>query len=144
MRGIGIAPIRADMGGSDVNVAPVQSDRFRVDTSRPRSRSKMRSKIRHILAVASGMFPLMALFIYLMSWFQLPEQRRGHYMLVIIFFACGMVALLFYAWTRAEKLRRHEVSARNRELKYRNREEAFRLEEAKRLARKAEKIEQGR
>lgn len=110
---------------------------FKVDTSRPRSRTKLRSKFRHILAVASGMFPLMALFIYLMSWFQLPEQRKGHYMLVIVFLACGMVALLFYAWTRAEKQRRHEISARNRELKYRNREEAFRQEQAKIQARKA-------
>ncbi|NCA82952.1 MAG: hypothetical protein EOM72_09440 [Opitutae bacterium] len=110
---------------------------FKVDTSRPRSRSKMRSKVRHVMAVASGMFPLMALFIYLMSWFQLPEQRRGHYTLTIIFLACGMVTLLLYAWTRAEKLRRHEISAQNRELKYRHREEAFLREEAKRLARKA-------
>ena len=113
---------------------------FKVDTSRPRSRTKMRSKFRHILAVASGMFPLMALFIYLMSWLQLPEQRRGHYMLVVVFFACGMVALLLYAWTRAEKQRRHEISARNRELKYRNREEAFRKEQARLQARKAAAI----
>ena len=117
--------------------APVQNGRFKVDTSRPRSRSKMRSKVRHVMAVASGMFPMMALFIYLMSWFQLPEQRKGHYTLTLVFLACGMVALLFYAWTRAEKLRRHEISARNRELKYRHREEVFLQEEAKRLARKA-------
>ena len=110
---------------------------FKVDTSRPRSRTKMRSKFRHILAVASGMFPLMALFIYLMSWLQLPEQRRGHYTLTVVFIACGMVTLLLYAWTRAEKQRRHEISARNRELKYRNREEAFRQEQAEMLARKA-------
>lgn len=116
---------------------PVQNGRFKVDTSRPRSRSKMRSKVRHVMAVASGMFPMMALFIYLMSWFQLPEQRKGHYTLTLVFLACGMVALLFYAWTRAEKLRRHEISARNRELKYRHREEVFLQEEAKRLARKA-------
>ena len=115
----------------------VQPPRFKVDTSRPRSRTKLRSKIRHILAVASGMFPLMALFIYLMSWFQLPEQRRGHYTLVVVFFACGMVSLLFYAWTRAEKMRRHEISARNRELKYRSREEAFLREQAALDARKA-------
>ena len=117
--------------------APVQNGRFKVDTSRPRSRSKMRSKVRHVMAVASGMFPMMALFIYLISWFQLPEQRKGHYTLTLVFLACGMVALLFYAWTRAEKLRRHEISARNRELKYRHREEVFLQEEAKRLARKA-------
>jgi Na+/melibiose symporter-like transporter len=115
----------------------MQNDRFKVDTSRPRSRSKMRSKLRHILAVASGMFPLMALFIYLMSWFQLPEQRRGHYLLAIIFMACGMVTLLFYAWTRAEKLRRREVSSRNLELRHQEREEAFLREQAKLRARQA-------
>ena len=119
-----------------MNESPDQP-RFKVDTSRPRSRTKLRSKIRHVLAVASGMFPFMALFIYLMSWFQLPEQRRGHYMLVVVFFACGMVSLLFYAWTRAEKMRRHEISARNRELKYREREEAFRRERERIQARRA-------
>jgi Na+/melibiose symporter-like transporter len=108
-----------------MNEPAVQRNHFKVDTSRPRSRSKMRSKIRHILAVTSGMFPLMALFVFLMSWFQLPEQRKGHYLLVIIFLACGMVTLLFYAWARSEKQRRHDISARNRELRYREREEAF-------------------
>ena len=47
-----------------MSTAPVQSDRFKVDTSRPRSRMKMRSKIRHVLAVAAGM-PQMALFRHL-------------------------------------------------------------------------------
>jgi hypothetical protein len=112
---------------------------FKVDTSRPRSKTKMRSKIRHILAVASGMFPVMALFVYLMSWFQLPELRKNLYMLAIVFLACGMVTLLFYAWTRSEKLRRREVSARNRELKYQRREEAFRQEQERIRARNAAK-----
>jgi Na+/melibiose symporter-like transporter len=99
--------------------------KFKVDTRRPRSRSKLRSKIRHVLATAAGMFPLMAAFVYLMSLWRLPVERMPYYRLAIIFFACGMVALLFYAWARSEKLRRHEVSARNRELKYREREEEF-------------------
>ena len=114
----------------------MQNDRFKVDTHRPRSRSKMRSKLRHILAVASGMFPLMALFIYLMSWFQLPELRKSHRLLALVFVGCGMVTLLFYAWARAEKLRRREVSSRNRELRYQKREEAFLREQAKLQARK--------
>ena len=118
----------------------VQNHHFKVDTSRPRSRSKMRAKIRHILAVMAGMFPLMAVFTYLMSWFQLPEQRKGHYQLAIIFFGCGMVALMFFAWARAEKLRRREVSARNRELRQQEREEAFLREQAKRRARPAATI----
>lgn len=113
---------------------PVQNNRFKVDTSRPRSRSKLRSKIRHVLAVFAGMFPLMALFVYLMSWFQIPEMRRDLYRLAIAFLACGMVALLFYAWARSEKLRRHEISARNRELKYRDREQAFRDAQARAAA----------
>ncbi len=111
--------------------------RFKVDTSRPRSRTKLRSKIRHILAVASGMFPLMAAFVYGMSFFRLPVERSPYTHLSVVFLACGMVTLLFYAWTRAEKLRRHDVSARNRELKYRNREEAFQQEQAEIQARKA-------
>ena len=46
---------------------PVQNDGFRVDTSRPRSRTKMRAKIRTVLGVSAGMLPLMALVIFLMS-----------------------------------------------------------------------------
>ncbi|MGD9782450.1 MAG: hypothetical protein AB7V14_09895 [Kiritimatiellia bacterium] len=109
---------------------PVQRGHFRVDTRRPRSRTKMRSKIRQILAVSSGMFPLMAAFVVAMSWFRLPVQRMPYYKLAIVFFACGMATLLLYAWARAEKLRRREVSNRNRELRHREREEAWRREEA--------------
>ena len=121
--------------------APVLSNGdFKVDTSHPRSRTKIRSKIRHILAVASGMFPLMALFIFLMSWFQLPEQRKGHYLLAIIFLASGMIVLMFYAWARSEKQRRREISSKNRELRHQAREEAFLREQAKIQARKAAAI----
>ena len=120
-----------------MSTAPVQSDRFKVDTSRPHSRAKTRAKIRHILAVASGMFPLMALFVYGMSLLRLEAQRRPYYQLAIVFFACGMVALMLYAWARAEKQRRREVSARNRERKYREREEELRREREKIMARKA-------
>lgn len=112
-----------------MSTASDQPRKFKVDTSRPRSRSKLRSKVRHILAVASGMFPLMALFVYIMSLFKLEVQRRSLYQLIVIFLACGMVSLLLYAWTRSEKLRRHEVSARNRELKYRRREEVYQQEQ---------------
>ena len=59
-----------------MSTAPVQSDRFRVDTSRPHSRAKTRAKLRHILAVSSGMFPLMALFIYGMSFLRLEPMLR--------------------------------------------------------------------
>ncbi len=109
---------------------PVQRRDFRVDTRRPRSRSKMRSKIRHVLAVAAGMFPLMALCVYGMSFLRLPLLRKPYYNLAIVLMACGMVSLVLYAWARSEKLRRREISARNRELKYRAREEAFRREQA--------------
>lgn len=120
-----------------MSTAPVQSDRFKVDTSRPRSRMKMRSKLRHVLAVASGMFPLMAGFVYGMSLFRLPAQRAPYYKLIVVFVACGMVSLLFYAWARAEKQRRREVSARNRERKYREREEELRREREKIRMRRA-------
>lgn len=120
-----------------MSTAPVQSDRFKVDTSRPRSRAKMRAKIRHVLAVASGMFPLMALFVYGMSLLRLEAQRRPYYQLAIVFLGCAMVSLLLYAWARAEKQRRREVSARNRERKYREREEELRREREKIMARKA-------
>lgn len=116
---------------------PVQGNHFKVDTSRPRSKTKMRSKIRHILAVAAGMFPLMALFVYVMSLFRLEPHRTPYYKLSIVFLGCGMVTLLLYAWARAEKLRRREISARNRELKYREREEAFQRERERIQARRA-------
>jgi len=111
---------------------PVQKTDFRVDTRRPRSRSKLRAKIRHILAVAAGMFPVMAVFVYLMALFQIPEQRRSLHQLAAVFMGCGMVSLLFYAWARAEKLRRREVSARNRELRQRDQAEALRRERMRR------------
>ena len=116
---------------------PVQSGHFKVDTSRPRSKTKLRSKIRHVLAVAAGMFPLMALFVYLMSLFRLEPQRKPYYQLAIVVLGCGMVTLLVYAWARAEKLRRREISARNRERKYQEREEAFRQEQERIRARRA-------
>ena len=120
-----------------MSTAPVQSDRFKVDTSRPRSRMKMRSKIRHVLAVAAGMFPLMALFVYAMSLFRLSAQRAPYYKLIVAFIACGMVSLMLYAWARAEKQRLREISARNRELRHREREEELRRERDVILARKA-------
>lgn len=110
----------------------VQRVDFKVDTSRPHSRSKLRGKIRHILAVASGMFPLMALFIFLMSLFRLEPERTPYYRLTVIFLGCGMVTLLLYAWARSEKQRRREISARNRELKYRMQADKLRQERARR------------
>lgn len=120
-----------------MSTAPVQSDRFRVDTSRPHSRAKTRAKLRHILAVASGMFPLMAAFVYGMSLLRLAAQRKPYYQLAIAFLGCGMVALVLYAWARAEKQRRREISARNRDRKYREREEELRREREKIQARRA-------
>lgn len=113
-----------------MNAPPGQRQKFKVDTTRPRSRSKLRSKMRQVLGVMAGMFPLMALFIYLMSWFRLPVERKNHYFLAIVFLACGMVTLLLYAWARSEKMRRHEISARNRELRHREMQEALFLENA--------------
>ena len=108
------------MGKNKMTYA-VQDENFRVDTRRSRSRSKMRAQFRHVMAVAAGMFPLMALFVFAMSFLRLTVERPPYHRLAIIFLAAGMVALLLYAWARAEKLRRREKSARNRELKYRER-----------------------
>jgi hypothetical protein len=119
---------------------PVQQANFRVDTHRPRSKSKMRSKIRHILAVASGMFPAMAVFVFLMSLFQHELQRRPLHQLSAVFLGCGMVSLLFYAWARSEKICRHEISARNRELRQRDQAEALRREREKRQAAAAARL----
>ncbi len=113
---------------------PVQSGNFKVDTHRPRSRTKMRAKFRQIMGVASGMFPVMAVFVFLMSLFQIPEQRRSLHQLAAIFLGCGMVSLLVYAWARAEKLRRHEISARNREQRQRDHAEILRREREQRQA----------
>ena len=113
-----------------MNELPVQQNHFRVDTRRHRSRSKIRSKVRQVLAVSSGMFPLMAAFVVAMSWFRLPVERPPYYKLAIVFLACGMVTLVLFAWARAEKLRRREVSNRNRELRHRERDEAWRREAA--------------
>lgn len=107
-----------------------------MDTRRSRSRSKMRAQFRHVMAVAAGMLPLMALFVYLMSFRRLPIERPPYHRLSLIFLAAGMVALMFYAWARAEKIRRREKSARNREQKYRDRQAAAQAE----LARKREAL----
>jgi hypothetical protein len=110
---------------------PVQNGKFRVDTSRPRSRSKMRAKFRHVMGVAAGMFPLMAAFVFVMSLFQIAEQRKSLHQLAAVFLGCGMASLLFYAWARSEKLRRHEISRLNREQRQRRQAEALRREREK-------------
>ena len=63
----------------------------------------MRAQFRHVMAVAAGMLPLMALFVYLMSFRRSPIERPPYHRLSLIFLAAGMVALMFYAWARAEK-----------------------------------------
>jgi len=115
---------------------PVKTKHFKVDTSRPHSRSKMRSKVRHIMAVASGMFPLMGVFIVVMAWFRLPPERAPYYKMAIIFVGCGMVALLWYAWLRAENIRRREIAQENRDRRRQNREDAHQREAAERQAQK--------
>lgn len=113
---------------------PVFPPNFKVDTRRTYNRNKLRSKIRHVLAVASGMFPLMALFVFVMSFRLIPEQRGNLHRLAIIFVGCGLFFLMLYAWARSEKQRRREISARNREMKYRLQAEKLRQERERRLA----------
>jgi hypothetical protein len=54
-----------------------------------------------------------------------------------------MVSLLFYAWARSEKIRRREISARNRELRQRDQAEALRREREKRQAGAAARLAAG-
>ncbi|MBP1589459.1 MAG: hypothetical protein IJT88_07650 [Kiritimatiellae bacterium] len=108
---------------------PVQDANFHADTHRGHSHSKRRAQFRHVLAVMSAMFPLGALFIFLMAWFTLePPQRAQPYRLALLFLAAGMVALFFYAIARANRQRRHEISRRNREIKYQRQAEELRRE----------------
>ncbi|MDR0993518.1 MAG: hypothetical protein LBN38_02980 [Verrucomicrobiota bacterium] len=106
----------------------VQQVDFKVDTRRPHSRAKLRSKFRHVMAVAAGMFPTMGVFVFLMSLFRLPVERPPYYHLSLIFFGCGMASLLLYSFARVEKHRRHEESKRLRELKHQQQIEFLRRE----------------
>lgn len=108
---------------------PVEKGGFRVDTRRPHSHSKRRAQWRHVWAVASGMFPLMALFVFLMAQLTLPAPERPRmYPLVLGFLACGMVSLFLFTIAWAARNRRHEISRRNREAKYREQAELLQKE----------------
>lgn len=121
---------------------PVQHRNFRADTSRGHSHSKRRAQTRHVLAVMSAMFPLSALFVFLMAWFRLEEAQRDRpYKLAIAFLLCGMVSLFFYAIARANKIRRHEISRRNREAKYQRQAEELRKERERLAQRQSQSAE---
>ena len=121
---------------------PVQHRNFRADTSRGHSHSKRRAQTRHVLAVMSAMFPLSALFVFLMAWFRLEEAQRGKpYKLAIAFLLCGMVSLFFYAIAHANKVRRHEISRRNREAKYQRQAEELRKERERLAQRQSQAAE---
>ncbi len=121
---------------------PVQHRNFRADTSRGHSHSKRRAQIRHVLAVMSAMFPLSALFVFLMAWFRLEEAQRDRpYKLAIAFLLCGMVSLFFYAIAHANKVRRHEISRRNREAKYQRQAEELRKERERLAQRQSQAAE---
>ena len=118
---------------------PVQHSNFRAETRRGHSHSKRRAQTRHVLAVMSAMFPLSALFVFLMAWFRLEEAQRDRpYKLAIAFLLCGMVSLFFYAIARANKIRRHEISRRNREAKYQRQAEELRKERERLAQRQSE------
>ncbi len=109
-----------------------------MDTRRPHSHSKRRAQWRHVWAVASGMFPLMALFVYLMSCITLPGPARPKmYPLVLGFLACGMVSLFLFTVAWAARNRRHEISRRNREEKYRQQAALLQKERERIEAKKA-------
>jgi hypothetical protein len=117
---------------------PVAKGGFRVDTRRPHSHSKRRAQWRHVWAVAAAMFPLMSLFVFLMTQLTMPAPERPRmYPLVLGFLACGMVALFLFTMAWAARNRRHEISRRNREKKYRIQAELLQKERERLGAKKA-------
>lgn len=123
---------------------PVESGHFRVDTRRPHSHSKRRAQWRHVLAVASGMFPLMALFVWGMAMMTMPPPARARmYPLALGFLACGMVSLFLYTLAWAARNRRHEISRRNRERKYQEQAELLQKERERAAAARTPKAGEG-
>lgn len=116
----------------------IREGRFKADTSRRHSKSKARAQVRHVLEVGSAMWPLAALFVWIMSLFQNPAERAPYYRLALKFVMAGMVFLLGYLWARSEKKRRQAISDRNRALRHRQQYEALQREReamaAKRIA----------
>jgi hypothetical protein len=114
----------------------IREGRFKADTSRRHSKSKVRAQIRHVLEVGSVMSPLAALFIWIMSLFVLPVERAAYYRLALKFVMAGMAFLLGYLWARAEKKRRQAVSDRNRALRHQRQYEELQREREAMAARK--------
>ena len=104
----------------------IREGRFKADTSRRHSKSKARAQVRHVLEVGSAIWPLAALFVWIMSLFQNPAERAPYYRLALKFVMAGMVFLLGYLWARSEKKRRQAISDRNRALRHRQQYEARR------------------
>ena len=82
---------------------------------RRHSSQKMRAQFRHVLAVASAIFPLAATFVYLRSLFMLADDtQRTFQKLALYFVIASMVSLLLYAIALADKKTRHERAERRR------------------------------
>ena len=114
--------------------------RFKADTSRRRSKSKLRAQIRRVLEIGAVIWPLAALFVCIMSLFQAPPERAPYYKLALKFLMAGMVFLLGYLWARSEKKRRQAISDRNRALRHQHQyEELQREREALAARRMAER-----
>ena len=88
----------------------IREGRFKADTSRRHSKSKARAQVRHVLQVGTVIWPLAALFVWIMSLFQNAPERVPYYKLALKFVMAGMVFLLGYLWARSEKKRRQAIS----------------------------------
>ncbi len=114
----------------------IREGRFKADTSRRHSKSKARSQVRHVLEVGAVLWPLAALFVWVMSLFQNAPERAPYYKLALKFVMAGMVFLLGYLWARSEKKRRQAISDRNRALRHQHQYEALQREREAMAARR--------
>lgn len=116
----------------------IRQGRFKADTSRRHSKSKVRAQIRRVLEIGSVLWPLAALFVWIMSLLQAPPERAPYFKLALKFLMAGMVFLLGYLWARSEKKRRQAISDRNRALRHQHQYEELQRERealaAKRMA----------
>lgn len=92
---------------------------------RKKSGRKIRAQIRHMLAIASGIFPLAAAFTFIRSRFMLETEQPPFERLTLYFLIAGMVSFLLFAIARADKEKRRARQEAIREKKRRAREKEY-------------------